>query len=583
MIHGGEFAGQCAAGAVEVVTNAAVAGPAVFAASRDRLHPGHATAGAAIWGGICNLPALRAALGVSADTSDEAVVLRAWQRWGPRFVAQLEGTFALAVWDGGSGALYRDPSGLRSLYVRVRFDGGRPRIAFATRPLDVPDSVPAAPRISRAGLHEYLRLGDLAAPASIVHGVEQLVPGHLLYWGVDGQLIRVEPSPSGSACIDAPGDFADAVEALDQCLTASVALRLQGALRPAAFLSGGVDSALLCAIAARTRPDTTAVTVGFDAPGFDESPLASRIASHLGLRHEVLRFTHRDYLAAFERLSQTLEQPMADPATPATVLAFERCRERFDVVLDGTGADEAVGAMPPRHIRLAVQYGSLVPRPLRAALVRLMRALPGVAGYTPLLDFEHPADTMIRWRGFTRREIEELCGEQVSFEDTTFYRTFARFPRRAHDERYSALLNAMPCDRLSQALRCTGLQVRFPFLDHATDRFIRRLPADWRYLPGEPKRILRALLERYVPRPIWDVPKHGFDFPLQWFLAADDYALVRRHLLAGRWLDRGVLDADGVRDYARRFIAGDQRLMFRVWALVVLGAWLERHENVSMA
>jgi asparagine synthase (glutamine-hydrolysing) len=188
---------------------------------------------------------------------------------------------------------------------------------------------------------------------------------------------------------------------------------------------------------------------------------------------------------------------------------------------------------------------------------------------------------MMRWRGFTRAEIEQLCGEPVSFDHTTFYRTFSGFPRHAHYERYSALVDTMASDRLSQAMRAADFhQVRLPFFDRDTDRFIRQLPADWRYLPGEPKRILRALLERYVPRQIWDVPKHGFDFPLQWFLATNDHALVRRYLLAGRWLDRGVLDADGVRDYARRFIAGDQRLIFRVWALVVLGAWLERHEDV---
>ena len=101
-----------------------------------------------------------------------------------------------------------------------------------------------------------------------------------------------------------------------------------------------------------------------------------------------------------------------------------------------------------------------------------------------------------------------------------------------------------------------------------------------RYLPGQPKRILRALLARYVPPQIWDLPKHGFDFPLQQFLAADDHALVRRYLEAGGWLDRGLLRADLVRSYARQFIAGDRRLAFRVWALAVLGAWLENHEQL---
>jgi asparagine synthase (glutamine-hydrolysing) len=364
---------------------------------------------------------------------------------------------------------------------------------------------------------------------------------------------------------------------LDGLLHRAVQTSLEGRSSPAVFLSGGIDSGLLAALGSRIRPDIVAVTVGFGDQGYDEAPLAARIASHLGIRHEVLKFSHGEYLSAFERLSRTLEQPMADPATPATVLAFDHCRERFDVVLDGTGADEALGAMPPRHVRLAVQYGSLVPRPTRAALVRAMRAIPGLADYTPLLDFEHPADTMMRWRGFTRPEIEELCGEPVSFEHTQYYRTFARFPRQAHFERYGALLDAMPSDRLSEAMRATGLRVRFPFFDRSANHFIRQLPGEFRFLPGQPKRILRALLARYVPRDIWDAPKHGFDFPLYQFLQAEDHALVHRYLLSGLWLDLGVLKADVVRRYAHRFIAGDQGMTFRVWALVVLGAWLERH------
>jgi len=141
-------------------------------------------------------------------------------------------------------------------------------------------------------------------------------------------------------------------------------------------------------------------------------------------------------------------------------------------------------------------------------------------------------------------------------------------------------MDAMPSDRLSQSALITGMPVRYPFFDARTNRFLRQLRTDWRYLPGQPKRILRALLARYVPPQIWDLPKHGFDFPLQQFLAADDHALVRRYLEAGRWLERGLLRADLVRSYARQFIAGDQRLAFRVWALVVLGAWLESHDEL---
>jgi asparagine synthase (glutamine-hydrolysing) len=184
---------------------------------------------------------------------------------------------------------------------------------------------------------------------------------------------------------------------------------------------------------------------------------------------------------------------------------------------------------------------------------------------------------MIRWHGFSQAEIETLCGKPVSLEHTHFYQTFARFPRSAHFERSTALLDAMPGDRLHQAAAISGLRVRYPFWDISVDRFIRSLPPDYRYQPTEPKRILRSLLARHVPRNLWDIPKHGFDFPLVEFLRAEDFQLVRCYLLQGHWEKWQILAPARVAEYGHRFMAGETRLMFRVWALVVLAVWLESH------
>ncbi len=523
-------------------------------------------------GEIYNAPDLARQLGLPPDTPLAQVLLAAWRRWSLAFLPRLDGVFAIALRDDDRFVLARDPSGLRNLFA---IDTGAGEVAFATHLPTLMQLPGVEPRLSRRSLHEYLGFLDIAAPHTIFEGVRAVEAGQLLCWSRVG--VDVLPWPAGEVGGTAPATFAEAVTALDSELQRSVRTRLAGSSRPAAFLSGGIDSSLLCAMAARERGDLTAVTVGFDAAAYDETPIAGRIAAHLGLAHEVLRFSREHYLSAFELLSQRLEQPMADPATPATVLAYQHCRDRFDAVLDGMGADEAVGAMPPRHVRLAVGYAGMLPAGARAALTRLMRAVPGLSGYAPILDFEHPADTMIRWRGFSRPEIEALCGESVSFADTAFYRAFAGFSRHAHYERYTALLNAMPCERLNQATLITAARVCYPFWDRETDRFIRQLPTDFRYLPEEPKRILRAVLARYVPRNIWDMPKHSFDFPLWEFLSAEDFGLVRRYLAPEVWRRANLLSSEHVLRYAQRFIAGDQGLKFRIWALVVLGAWLERH------
>ena len=526
-------------------------------------------------GEIYNAPDLRRTLDLAADTTLASVLLAAWRRWSVDFLPRLNGVIALALHNNSELLLYSDPSGLQSLFYQATGNG---HVAFAT----CQDTLLCLPgterRLSQRSLHEYLRFLDIAAPNTLFDDVLAVPAGQLVRCSNRG--IESMSWPASAMKVASAIRFPRAVEMLEGHLLHSVRERVADSIKPAAFLSGGIDSSLLCALASRHRPDTTTLTVGFDNSQYDEAETAQRVAKHLGLAHRVLRFSRQEYLGAFARLSRQTAQPSADPAAMATLLAFDYCHSRFDAVLDGTGADEACGAMPPRHIRLAVGYASILPVKWRRSLTQLFLSLPVLKGYAPILDFEHPAETMIRWRGFTRADIEELCGEPVSFSHTRYFRIFSDFSRRAHFERSSALLDAMPSDRLTQASLISGLRVRYPFCDPDTDRFIRQLRTDWRHLPGEPKRILRALLARYIPRNVWDLPKHGFDFPLLPFLAGDDFALVRRHLDPAPWRHNGLLRPEVVSRYAKSFMAGDEQLTFRVWALVVLGAWLEGRKNL---
>lgn len=503
------------------------------------------------------------------------MVRHAWKRHRHGLATHLNGVYALAVQNGEQHVLCRDPSGLQNLFW-YRTTAGDIAYGSDLSALLAMEGMPR--RFARESLHEYLRFLDIAAPRTLFEGVQALEAGHLLSIPVDSDeaVAQALPTPPSASV----GGLDEAADRLDELLRESISLRLEGSDRPALLLSGGVDSALIAAIAVSMRPDIVALTVGFDAPGFDEAPLAGVITSRIGLRHEVLRFDRRALLSAFWRAAANMEQPTADPALPATILALDHCHERFDVVLDGTGADEAVGAMPPRHLRLAAAAAGILPATWRLRIARTLRALPGLAAHSPVFDFEHPADPFIRWGGFSRTEIERLCGQPVSFAGTRFYRTFESFPREAHFERYSALVDAMPCERVNQAMRIADMRMRFPFCDRHVDSFLRQLPNDFRDVPGQPKRILRTLLARYLPRDVWDVPKRGFNFPLQQFLMADDARLVRQQLDPARWRRRALLDAAEVDRHAREYIAGDQRRMFRVWALVVLGAWLEQHHEL---
>ena len=529
----------------------------------------------AFHGAIYNQKDLLRKLDLPENTSIVRLLLQAWARWPDDWTNRLDGLYVIAHWTGNGRdlTLRRDSSGALGLFHARTASGG---IAFATH-LGTLVRLPGVNRkLSRQGLHEYLRLLDIAPPNTIYEGVRAVSPGEGVMLDVQRPGIETVIQPPTFPTIEAPFDAA--VAELETTLQEGIDHRLSGAAHPAAFLSGGVDSALICALASRQRPELETLTVGFDGAGFDETPVAQAIAEHLGLRHRVLRFGRDELLNALERAGRYAEQPMADPAEPATLLAFDLARQDYDVVLDGTGADDLVGAMPPRHVRVAVDYAACLPLSLRRQIAAALPHVPGLAGYAPLFDFEHPAETMMRWHGFRRPEIEALCGEPVSLEQTRFYETFGRFNNRGeHFARYSALVETMPGDRLAQAALISGLDIRFPYWATEVEAYLRGLPVSHRWRQDEPKRILRALLARQIPRNLWDLPKHGFDFPLLEFLRAQDFQVVSRYLSKDLWRQWQVVAPDLVDQYAQRFRAGETRLMFRIWALVVLAAWLEGH------
>jgi len=507
------------------------------------------------------------------------LVAATYRRQGATGLPHLSGQFSAVIWDipRRELILYRDQSSSRSIYYS-ELPGGA--LAFADR-LDILVSSPLVEkRLSRKALHEYLRFLDVSSPNTIFDGVFSTEPG--LPMRAENGRLRQETTTRAET--ETPlRSLKDAAHELERRLDIAVRARSSPEGNTVTFLSGGVDSSLICALAARLdRSRVEAVTVGFEQRGYDESSTAREIAAHLGVHHHVLSYPMTSCRDAFEELSARSDFPFGDPAGIPSLLAFRSARELGETALDGTGADTLFGVMPARHQRVAVEYGALLPRPFRRSTAAGLKALPVLREYAPLVDFDDPEEVLIRWRGWSRQALERLCGEPVSLNHTRFYRLFRLFPRSAHLERYSTLLGNLPDDRIHQASAITGLEVRFPYVDPTVTEWVNALNPDLRYHPSEPKRVLKAVLERHVPRRLWDFPKHGFDFPFVDLMAADDCALVRKYLapeVTGRW---GLFDqqqlaaasADLLRG-ERPAAFGDRSPAFRLWALLVLFAWLE--------
>lgn len=488
-----------------------------------------------------------------------------------------DGRYAQVAHDAAATALLlaRDPAGSVALFWQRGRDGC---IRFATDLDALLHSLPEAPAISRQGLDEFLRFLDIAPPNTIYDRVYALEAGQALRLTAAGeQSLPAAPAPT------VPDSHAAACDAVESALSAAIARRLGDARSPAGFLSGGIDSALLCALAVRAGIPVTAWSAGFDDPALDESATAARIASHLGCRHEVIRPDATALAAAFERVHARAEQPFCDPAGLPTRLLYEACALQADRALDGTGAEALAGQMPARWRRLAHDHAARLPHALRRALAGGLRALPGVGGYARLFEFDVAQDLYIRWQGFRSEDIGRLTGRPADLSGTRFYREHAALTTAGHLKRQSVLQGeALPDDRIRQAARATGLRVEHPFGAPQVSGLLRALPEDWAWQPGREKRLLRDLLARHVPEPLWDAPKRGFNIDLPQLMRRADAALVRTWLDSPSGLDSAGLDTREVVRWRDRFLAGDDGATHRVWALVSLSAWLaQRHSAAS--
>ena len=484
------------------------------------------------------------------------------------FAPQADGRYALAAVDPDARILIlaRDPAGSVSLFWHRDAHG---RLHFATDLDRLIDSLPTRPALSPSGLDEFLRFLDIAPPNTIYDRVFALEAGQAVCFAPTGQ--SALPQRGGTPL---PPDYPAACDEVRTRLLAAIDRRLQGARAPAAFLSGGVDSALLCALARRAGHPIEAWSVGFADPLLDESATAGRIAVHLGIRHHVLRPDCDALESVFERAHAQAEQPYCDPAGMPTRLLYEACARYADRALDGTGAEALAGMMPARWRRLAHDHAARLPRAVRSLLAGTLRRLPAIGGYARIFEFDVPQDLYIRWQGFRAEDIRRLTGRTAGLDATRFYREHAALRGATHLERLSVLQgDAQPDDRIRQAARATGLRVEHPFGSADVSRLLRSLPQSWSWQPGREKRLMRDLLAAEVPESLWNMPKRGFNIDLVGLLRAHDCRLVWRYLGDDGDIDRMGLDRDEVIRWRSRFIAGDRNAAHRVWGLINLSAW----------
>lgn len=523
-------------------------------------------------GEIYNYRALTAELTALGHTfatrTDTEVLLHGWEQWGRELLPRLRGMFAFALWDRRAGVLFcaRDMFGIKPLYYCRCADG---TLLFASEIKAFLDHPSFAKRLNTAQLPLYLSCQYSPGRDTFFAGVQKLLPGHFLEFS-DG-IVRttrwVQPA-------FLPGDAPVSPAEIEEVLRGSAAAHKVADVEVAGFLSSGVDSAYLTALA---RPART-YTISYAEPKYDESFPARALARSLGVRNRVRRISPGEFWDAVPAVQYHMDEPLADAAAVALYFLNREAAKDVKVVLSGEGADELFGGYPLYRQAVWAERWQKMPRAVRRALAALV---PGCG----LLR----RGALPRWQRSARANyVFETTQERDKYlkrdycAPTPAQRCKPYFDAvRGLDEptavQWVDWQTWLPRDILRKADRMSmahSLELRVPFLDRQVLAAAQALPRRYRCTGRRGKIALRAAAARRLPPQLADAPKRGFPVPLaDWLRQEKYYALVKAKLtgpVAERFFDTGALCA--LLDAHR---AGKTNAMTKLWAFYCFIEWYE--------
>jgi asparagine synthase (glutamine-hydrolysing) len=542
-------------------------------------------------GEIYNADELRAELEAKGARlrghSDTEILVEAIAIWGVADVlARTNGMFAFALWDRQTRrlTLARDRIGKKPLYY-----GSTGRLVLFASELKALCAHSAfTPEIDRDALAQFLRFGWLPGPRSIYLGILKLPAGTTVTLAPEDDALPA-PQAYWSACETAhalatdpfTGSLDDAASALEALLTDSVRRRMVADVPLGALLSGGIDSTLVVALMQQlgTRAVRT-FTIGFREPKWDEAPAARAMAEHLGTEHTELHVTGEDALRVIPDLPRIYDEPFADPSQLPTTLVCRLARSAVTVALSGDGGDEPFGGYG-RYRRVRDRWARLDAWPLvtRRAAATVRDWQPAGSTLARRLDGVEVADLMelyARERSRSNLPTELVPGAR-SLPDLVDLP--GRWPQGLDPAQIMMFLdlagylpdnNLVKVDRASMSV---GLEIRSPLLDHRVVELAFRLPLAMRLGRDRGKLVLWHLLQRHVPRALFERRKQGFGVPVGLWLRGPlrDWA----EGLLDEWglREDGLLETSKVRVIWSQHVEKRRNHAQLLWHLLMFQAW----------
>jgi asparagine synthase (glutamine-hydrolysing) len=551
------------------------------------------TVWAVLNGEIYNHPALLERLrrrGHQLATScDTEVLVHLYEDFGDDLVHALEGMYAFAIWDTNRQRLLigRDRFGEKPLFYA---EPRRGALIFASELRALLSEGSVSFELDAAALDRFFVFSYAPGPGSMVKGVRQLPPGCTLTWSVADPRVRLHRywTPKVLPPTTVPS-ARELVAETRRLMETAVESRMISDVPLGVFLSGGVDSTLIAAIAARLSPGSIKTfSVGYGTGEMDEREEAAATARELGAEHRELVLGGDDLVACTSRVLRKLDQPIADPALIALSALSEFARQDVKVAVGGEGADELFAGYP-RYRWLGRSEGiARLPALIPTMASRTLERLPSGVRARRLATVLRPSPTIERhldWVTAGRRSMRPDVYGPVLRDAAAGTRIAEELGSLAGDHVGDAagrhmLLDQrhwLPDDVLSKADRASMLasvELRTPYLHRGLVEFAATVPSSLHLRKGG-KALLRAVLHAEMPTARASRPKRAFQVPLGDWLRGPLRPLLRSQLDGGSVFDKGLFDRRGIRSLGDEHERGARDNSGVLWPFLCLGLWLD--------
>ncbi|GAA1301120.1 asparagine synthase (glutamine-hydrolyzing) [Saccharothrix xinjiangensis] len=519
-----------------------------------------------------------------ATDGDTETIVAAYHYWGPSAVAKLRGMFAFLIWDKARRVVFgaRDPFGIKPLYYAVGPGG----VAFSSEKKSVLELAPAIgirPEVDEKALQHYFILQYVPEPESLHSRVHRIESGTSFTVAPGGEPVveRYFPATFRPRAVRGQADEDRLYDEITEALRDSVAKHMRADVTVGSFLSGGIDSTVVAALAKEHNPDLITFTTGFQRQGYSEIDVAAESAAAIGVKHVVRAVTAQEMMDALPLITWYLDDPVADPALVPLWFIAREARRHVKVVLSGEGADELFGGYTIYREPLSLAPFDKVPTTLRKAMGKVSTKIPqGVRGKDLLrrgaLTLEE------RYYGNARifmddqlRQVLRTYDPNVSHQDVTAqaYRESADWDpvtRMQHVDLFTWLRGdiLVKADKVTMA---NSLELRVPFLDNEVFRIASQVPSELKLTRETTKHALRRAIRDIVPAHVLNRRKLGFPVPIRHWLKDEMHDWAVDHVRQSQ-TDQ-YINKDGVLRVIEEHRSGVADNSRRIWALLMFMIW----------